>query len=89
MTKELVWWTRWKEMKRTTFLFGQFFKFLLKKKIWLKKEVLSSSQFAERRIKMMRKVRVNGPALRICLVIEKKKTENSTNPKSQSTYVFF
>jgi hypothetical protein len=67
MTKEIVWWTRLKGLKTDTFLFGQaligFFKFHLKRKVRVEREVLSPSKFYERWVNVARMACVNGPNL--------------------------
>ena len=56
-----------KGLKTDTFLFGQalidFFKFHLKRKVRVEREVLPPSKFVERWVNVARMARVNGPTL--------------------------
>jgi hypothetical protein len=71
MAKEIVWWTRLKGLKTDIFLFGQaligFFKFHLKRKVRVEREVLLPSIFFERWVNVARLARVNGPTLTLHL----------------------
>ncbi len=67
MAKEVVWWTRLKGLKTDTFLSGHaltdFFKFHLERKVRVEREVLSSSKFNERWVRVASMARVNGTTL--------------------------
>jgi hypothetical protein len=71
MAKEVVWWTRLKGLKTDTFLFGQalidFFKFHLKRKLRVEREVLIPSEFVARWVRVAKMARVNGPTLSVRL----------------------
>ena len=63
MAKECVWWSRLKGLQTNTFLSDQplinFFKYHLKRKIRVEREVLSNECFVKRWVKVARMVRMN------------------------------
>ncbi|MCP3653585.1 MAG: zinc-binding domain-containing protein [Herbaspirillum sp.] len=86
MAKEVVWWSRLKGLRTDTFLSGQtlidFFRFHLRRKLRVEREVLPSGVFYDRWVRVARLTRLNGPSL--SMLFKKKESNNLKGGKEKA-----